>query len=472
VRFVAWFVESLRDEEWRRIGINRSGEAVGAPAYDPEVLLALWLYGFMAGVRSSRKLEVACREQLPYIWLTAQQHPDHNTLWRFYKAHRQGMRHLFEVTVRTAVAAGLVDLAFQAVDGTKVEASASKRRTFDEKALRRLLERVEAAIADLEAQNKEDLEEETARIPAELTKNGALLERIREALDGLEAHPERRTVNLTDSDAKLMPSQGSIKPAYNAQAVTSPLVPEKTGNKPGRIITAVDVVTSPSDVGQLLPLLDSAAECTGQRAEVTVADAGYHSGRNLEGCSARAQVIVMSEGEDRKARHPYHKDRFVYEQETDSYVCPQGERLIFSGMKGRPGRPDARLYRAGIVCRTCPVQSACTRNPNGRTIAIGPTDGLLRRHRQWMTTAQARAWYVRRRHLAESTFGILKEQQRARRFHLRGLENVRAEWQLLAATLNLRTLARVLDRSRGWLNRRFQGLHRRSPTLRQGYVAA
>ena len=71
------------------------------------------------------------RDQISYLWLTGWQHPDHNTLWRFYKGHRQAMRKLFERTVRTAVAMKLVDLAVQAVDGTKVVANASLNRSYD-----------------------------------------------------------------------------------------------------------------------------------------------------------------------------------------------------------------------------------------------------------------------------------------------------------------------------------------------------
>ena len=74
---------------------------------------------------------MACRDQIPYLWLTGWQHPDHNTLWRFYKDHRQSMRKLFERTVRTAVAMELVDLAVQAVDGTKVSSNASVNRSYD-----------------------------------------------------------------------------------------------------------------------------------------------------------------------------------------------------------------------------------------------------------------------------------------------------------------------------------------------------
>src|SRR6266508_112839 len=153
VRFVALFVDSLPVAEWQALGIDPQGAALGAPAYAPRVLLGVWLYGFMIGVRSSRKLEDACRERLPFLWLTGGQYPDHTTLWRFYEGHRQAMRRLLRRTVRTAVGAGLVDLAVQAVDGTKVLANAAKDRTHDAEGLAKLLTRTEAAIADLEAQN-------------------------------------------------------------------------------------------------------------------------------------------------------------------------------------------------------------------------------------------------------------------------------------------------------------------------------
>ena len=115
-RFVAEFVDALGPEDWARLGVSIDGEARGGPAYHPRLLLSVWLHGFMSGVRSSRKLEAACREQLAYMWLTGQQFPDHNTLWRFYARHREAMRALLERTVRTAVAMGLVNLAVQAVD--------------------------------------------------------------------------------------------------------------------------------------------------------------------------------------------------------------------------------------------------------------------------------------------------------------------------------------------------------------------
>ena len=110
--------------------MDLGGEALGAPAYHPRAQLSVWLCGLMTNVRSCRKLEAACRDQLPCLWLTGWQHPDHNTLWRFYQKHRRSMRALFRRTVRTAVKLELVDLAVQAVDGTKVHANAAHTRQY------------------------------------------------------------------------------------------------------------------------------------------------------------------------------------------------------------------------------------------------------------------------------------------------------------------------------------------------------
>ena len=134
------------------LGVAIEGERMGAPAYHPRALLSVWLYGFMTGVRSCRKLETACRDQIPYLWLTGWQRPDHNTLWRYYKRHRESVRH--KRTVRTAISMDLVDMALQAVDGTKVAANASGDRTYDAEGLGRLLKRLDGAIAEMEAHNE------------------------------------------------------------------------------------------------------------------------------------------------------------------------------------------------------------------------------------------------------------------------------------------------------------------------------
>ena len=441
-RFVAAFVDALERAIWIELEIDLEGEPLGAPAYHPRALLSAWLYGFMSGIRSCRKLESACREQIPFLWLTGWQCPDHNTLWRFYQSHRQAMRGLLKYTVATAVEAGLVDLAVQAVDGTKVAANAAGDQTHDATGLQRLLEHTEAAILDLEAQNSWADAPVPPQLPRKLQDAQALRQRVQAAMDQLTQNKKQTRVNLTDQDAQLMKGRQGIMPAYNAQAMVSPLV---AGN--GMLIAAADVVNTAADSGQLVPMLEQAEEMIGQRVELTLADGGYHTAANLEAGERRGQRLVMPERYHEGVQGPYFKDRFIYDATTDSYLCPYGQRLSFRGTRRKNGNIPGpyRLYRASrTVCHACPAYGVCTRDVHsGRALWIGPSDALLRRHRQWMTTEEAKALYSRRKELPEPVFGILKEQQGARRFLLRGLSNVRAEFHLLATAFNLRMLWKV-----------------------------
>jgi transposase len=374
-RFVAAFVDGLDRNAWAEMEIDIDGDPLGAPAYDPQALLSVWLYGFMTGVRSSRKLEAACRDQIPFLWLTGWQHPDHNTLWRFYQAHRSAMRSLLKHTVRTAVEVGLVDLAVQAVDGTKIAANAAGDRTYDMAGLARLLARTEAAIGDLEAHNERGDDPPPPRLPAELQQTQALRERIQDAMNNLAQDQSLRRVNLTDGDAQLMKGRQGIMPGYNAQAVVSPLDPAKA-KRSGLLITAADVTTTPNDYDQLAPMLGQAEEMTGARAEMTLADGGYHSGPNLHVCDERGQQIVMPEGQREAMKGPYFKDRFEYDRATDSYICPHGQSLIFRGFRRHKQESGMRVYRAsGAVCRACPAFGICTKDRRwGRVLWISPHD--------------------------------------------------------------------------------------------------
>ena len=441
-RFIAEFVDGLDREGWAEIGVDRDGELMGAPAYHPRALLGVWLYGFMTGVRSSRKLESACREQIPYLWLTGCQQPDHVTLWRFYSAHRDGMRNLLRLTVCTAVDMKLVDLAVQAVDGTKVGGNAARGRTYDAEGLRRLLSRLEGAIDELEAQNEGGEEPTAGPLREELHDRRVLRDQVREAMGKLAGRDGQRQINLTDTDARMMNTTQGFSVSYNAQAMVSPTVGEAGGS--GMLITAAEVTDDPSDQSQLASMMERAEETLGQRAEMTLADAGYHSGSNVEACEERGQRVVIPESQDRALRNPYHKDRFEYDEATDSYLCPEGQMLRFTRIK-RTRNTMMRLYRAsGAVCRVCPAFGVCTRDArHGRAIEVGPHDAASRRHRAWMSTEEAKLAYRQRKQLVEPVFGIIKEQQQARRFLLRGLANVLAEWSLLATAFNLRTLWRA-----------------------------
>jgi transposase len=455
-RVVAAFVDALDATAWAELAIEVQGDRLGAPAYHPRALLSVWVYGFMSGVRSARKLEAACQDQLAYLWLTGCQRPDHNTLWRFYKANRKPMRKLLKCTVRMAVSLGLVDLALQAVDGSKIQGNAARDRTLGAEGLERLLKRTAEAIEQLEAQNEGGGEPTMPRLPRALVKAEALREQVRAALEQVKDADGPAYVNLTDGDTRLVKGRQGLIAGYNTQAVVSPLVAE-VAQGTGLLITASDVVNEADDHAQLVPILAEAEATTGQRAAVSLADGGYHSGANLAACQEGGYRVLMPESQERALEGAYHKDRFQYDGEKDSYTCPAGQELAFSGVKHRQGRPETRVYRASAaVCCACPAFGRCTKDKHqGRAVEVGPHEGLLRQHRTLMETEEAKAVYGRRKELVEPVFGILKEMHGARRFLLRGLENVKAEWALLATAFNLRTLYGV------W--RRWQRLGRTVP---------
>ena len=210
------------------------------------------------------------------------------------------------------------------------------------------------------------------------------------------------------------------------------------------LITAVQVVDEPADYARLTPMLQRAEEMTGVRTPMTPADAGYHTAAALQECADRGQQAAMPESPRGMALdHPYHKDRFIYDGDSDTYRCPQGQ--VLSLVRGRFSRKtNKRMYQAPKeTCQACPVAGAClTRGSPRRSLTISPYDAALKRHRAWMATKEARTAFSRRKYLVEPVFGIIKEQG-VRRFLLRGLGNVAAEWALLATAFNLRTLWRI-----------------------------
>lgn len=461
-RFVDMLLEGFDEEEWESLGVDMEGDPMGAPAYHPRALAGVWVYGFMDGIRSTRKLEKACRDQLPYAWLSCMGRPDHNTLWRFYRSHREHMRSMLRLSVKMAVDMELLDLAFQAVDGTRVEANAARERMLDRAGLERLLSRLDGAIAELEEQNGVYNEPPPARLPGELAAREALRRKTLEALERVrgKAGPTEATefrtgpgqtqadrparVSLADSDARLLRTRGGYVAGYNAQAMVSAVA----GG--GMLMTAAGVAPpGEDDHKQLLPMIAEAEANTRLRAPATLADANYHSGPNLAGCAAGGIAVLMPEANASLQKAPYHKNSFTYRSEDDVYVCPQGQALTFRRMHKRPEKGyEVRLYRARPpVCRSCPAFGECTTSTSGRSLYATPDEKLLQLHRKMMAEPWAKELYNKRKQTVEPVFGIIKEQMGGRRFLLRGLANVRAEWSLIAAAFNLRTLYRTWART-------------------------
>ena len=163
---------------------------------------------------------------------------------------------------------------------------------------------------------------------------------------------------------------------------------ESDGGGGGVLITAVDLVDEPTDYAQLTPMLERAEATTGSKAGMTLADAGYHSGRNLEECARRGQGVTMPQPARRRSpENPYHRYHFTYDQEGDRYICLQGWTLRFVGTQ-HSGKTLERRYRASApVCRSCPAFGVCTKDGvRGRSLVVSAYDEALSRHRAWMST--------------------------------------------------------------------------------------
>lgn len=307
-----------------------------------------------------------------------------------------------------------------------------------------MLERTDAAIADLEAQQGGDDAPPPAELPADLAQHGALRQRLSEALAEVQAADTPDTVNLTDPHARVMQTRHGQRPAYNAQAVVVALDPQRAG-RTGRLILATEVSTAPDDHGQLAPMI-AAARVEDHPVALSVADGGYHSGAALAACAAAGYAVVMPASQTAQQRSdPYHKDHFSYDADQHTYPCPQGQVMPLRGYSHRAdGRVMARYWGDPESCRSGAAFGDCTTDRRrGRTLEIGVYDQDLRQHRDWMETPLAQQLSQRRKSLLEPVFGMIKEQQRAHRLLLRGRDNADAEWTLLAVAFNLRTLARV-----------------------------
>ncbi len=187
-RFLREFVDQM---DLAALGFTLPTAVEGRPPYAPSLMLKIWLFGYFHRIRSTRKLEAACRENLALLWLSGLIQPDHNSLWRFWRDNQKALRGLFKQSVQVAVRTGAVGLALQALDGTKIEAAASGYSGWSKEYMEKLLAQLDRTLDQVEVQLLEDNApgEQTPgyRLPAGLAQRQALGEQIRKGLAQLQA---------------------------------------------------------------------------------------------------------------------------------------------------------------------------------------------------------------------------------------------------------------------------------------------
>jgi len=427
-RMVREFVDA---QDLRALGFKVRTEEDGRPSYSSNLLLKVWLYGYMTKTRSSRGLERACLDQIGMLWLTGMHHPDHTTLWRFWRDNQKGIRELFGQLLRIATSLNLVGMVLHAVDGTKILSQACEQKGWHQSSLEEKLKRLNQAIDEIVKQTEHDCDEEggEVRLPQELQDRKQLRDKVEDQLRQLR-EKEREHLNAGDEDARMMKCRTGIHFAYNAQAV----VDGQSG-----LIVAAEVVTDESDNYQLVPMLQQVEENLGTVAEQNVGDGGYLATVELAKAEDHNYPVLINLPESAKEQaEGYSASRFQYNAEQDECICPQGQVLSFETTKPRDkAEPyEVRVYR----CRSyesCPVRWQCSSSKTGRTVQIHPNHDALVRQRIKHRDPAMRALLKKRGAIVESVFGWSKAVMGFRRWTVRGTEKVRTQWRLQCTALNL-----------------------------------
>jgi len=400
----------------------------GRAGYHPVMMVALLLYAYCVGKPSSRRIERATYEDVAFRVLAGDRHPDHDSIADFRKRHLEALAGLFLQVLRLCQKAGLVQLGHIAIDGTKVKANASKHKAMSydrmDEAEKKLEEQIRKLLAEAE---RIDAEEDAAHgkgrrgdeLPAELKRREDRLRAIREAKAALEREAkERAKAKAAEAKRKdeereplaAQPGDDAGPPAEISepdQAVPEPkaqrnftdpesrIMPDGANkgsfvqgynaqiavDSEAQIIVASRVTQAPNDVRQLVPMAEAIRENVGQLAATTSADAGYFSARNIDDPAlAETNLLVPPD------RHKHGTDR--------SAPSP------------------------------------------------GPYASAAQRMRHKLSSTEARALYEQRKAIVEPVFGQIKEARGLRRFLLRGLRAVRAEFDFIALTHNLLKLFR------------------------------
>jgi transposase len=393
------------------------GDGWGRAAHEPAMMVALLLYAYAVGERSSRAIERRCREDVAFRVICANRVPDHATIARFRVRHEQALAGTFTDVLALCARAGLVSVGVVALDGSLISGNASPGATRSYAAIRAEVEEMldQAAQADA-AEDEQFGEARGDELPAALADRGSRLERLRRCRDELEQEqadteaayaanlawraeweadhgrkltgrkptpPDpgalaKRRVNTTDPDTRLIKRVGgkSVQ-GYNAQVVASPK----------QIILAAQLTRSGNDSNQLAPMVaQTVADLVRAGIEepigTVLADGGYWNTPQISEVRAR-EIDVLIPAKSRKRTNPRQN------------APPQSE--------------EARRVEAILD------------TPEGQTL------------------------YRRRQQIVEPVFANTKFIRRIDRFQRRGLQACQAEWQLIAATHNLLKLWRAAN---------------------------
>jgi len=321
-------------------------------------------------------------------------------------------------------------LALHALDGTKIAAQVSTEKAMHREELEKYLSRLEEEIEEVMKQTGQTQESERGgyALPPEMADAARRRAQIAQSLQEMDA-ARCDHLHACDKEARVMKVEGRQKLGYNAQAVTE---------AKDLIIVAADVTNEANDSHQLTGMIQQAQETTGRKAEETVADSGYCCAEELDKAHEQAKpVLVNIKPATERGDKQYAKSQFAYDPDGDGYVCPHGERLEYAQTRERDGR-QIKSYR----CRHdgCAHRARCTADARGRTIERDCLEEAIERQKKRQQEPGKQALLRRRKEIAELSFARIKALMGFRRWTVRGLANVKAQWALICAVSNMKVL--------------------------------
>lgn len=433
-RFIRDFVDSL---DLKKLGFCEHRLLTGRPPYSTELKLKIWIYGYFKKIYSTRGLEKATYENVGMMWLSGENHPDHNVLWDFWNVNKKAIRKVFRDVTHIAKRSGRIKMVLHALDGTKIQASVSNGTGMTLEDLKQEQAYIDSAIDEIigiiESRRKKD-----DALYVDLEADCEVLGLSSLSIDSLISELDvidRDHINPLDMDARMMKCVKTTDFAYNAQAA----VDADSG-----LIVAEDVVNDENDTGMLTPMIEKVEDNLGARAEETVADGGFYSPKQLtkaEEAGMEVLVNISKQIEPACDGHEFHKSKFKYDTEKDVFICPQGKELTFERVK-KNKKHDLRVYRCHHG-KNCLVAEECTDEKRGRSIEKEPHYEVLRRQINKQKDLYKKELLAKRKQIVEPVFGIIKHCMGFRRFTVRGLENVKTQWSLICTTFDLRKLYEV-----------------------------
>ena len=433
-------------------GIESSVEEGGRPAFDPQLLISLWVYAYSEGIGSAREVARRCEYDPAFQWLTGLEEVNYHTLASFRVERQQELDELFTQLLGVLSAEGLITLEQVMQDGTKIKALASTRSYQREGTIREHLERARQRVVEMGDPRNEEMgpKAKQARARARHEQQTRLekalqeLEKLRERKPTEKAPSEAR-VSTGDPQARVMKqSDGGLALSYNAQIST---------DAAQGLIVGVAVTQEANDSAQLLPAVDRIAARLQKKPQQMVADGGYTTRDNIEKLAGREIDFLGSMGREEMASGATAPNRlppsaFLYQSESNRYVCPEGKLLRPQGRFNNKKKRGLVAYRYEAKISDC---EPCIRKPEccpenrsqGRGLVRRVENPAIRAFREKMASVEAQTQYRWRGRVVEFCHAWIKSKLGLRRFHVRGLVRVQAELLWACLTYNVQQWIRL-----------------------------